>query len=175
MGQLLEPRSGTLQATGQQPKNTAMPERGGGMQDRTYATSRWTLPTCPWSGDPRRSKESTRWSKRNWRRRHCKGRVKRAKHAAPLTDPRPGSRAGVGTGRFSSHERNVSRMLRLRISKGDLLERFHTITHLHKPTALCYTGRNQVRRCMYFCGTAQMLGGTAYLKVNTFDSERWYS
>ena len=36
------------------------------------ATSRWTLSTCPRSGDQRRSKGSTRWSKRYWRRGHCK-------------------------------------------------------------------------------------------------------
>ena len=36
----LEPWLGTLHAARQQPKNTAVPKRGGGMQDRTYVPLR---------------------------------------------------------------------------------------------------------------------------------------
>ena len=45
----------------------------------------------------------------------------------------------------------VSRMLRLRISKCDLMERLYTITHLHKPTD----------------PTGTKLGEKVYWKVNT--------
>ena len=34
-GQRLEPFAGTLYATGQQPKDTALPDRGGALQDCT--------------------------------------------------------------------------------------------------------------------------------------------